>query len=416
MIRKVEIKNFRILKDIKQELKPFNILIGPNATGKSTFLDAISLVRDILNDGLEPAIEKRSPSFYYLLWDKTDPKIEINLELELPEKVKNIYSKKSLPFYIRSRYDLKIGFNQKNGELQVLSENLRLFKDESIKPKKRKSKSQPNNLRLSKIKRRWDRKALLIRNTAFGLNYFFSETEGDIFTFKTSRYKTALENLPEDQKKFPGALWTKHKLKEGIQTLNLNSLAMRQPCPPGRKHSFEMDGSNLPLLIKDLEKKSAKLFKSWLAHLRTALPLIKELKVKEREEDRSLYLQIKDENGRMIPSWLLSDGALRVLALTLLAYLPENEGIYLIEEPENGIHPLAIEPVYQSFSSLYDGQIIMATHSPVFMSVAKPEQILCFSRKENGEAQIIKGNEHPALKNWKGSPNLNVLYASGVLD
>ncbi len=39
---------------------------------------------------------------------------------------------------------------------------------------------------------------------------------------------------------------------------------------------------------------------------------------------------------------------MRLLALTLLAYLPDNREIYLLEEPENGVHPLALEGVLDS--------------------------------------------------------------------
>jgi len=49
---------------------------------------------------------------------------------------------------------------------------------------------------------------------------------------------------------------------------------------------------------------------------------------------------VEFENGLSAPSWVVSDGTLRLLALTLLAYAPDVHGIYLIEEPENGIHPV----------------------------------------------------------------------------
>jgi predicted ATPase len=66
----------------------------------------------------------------------------------------------------------------------------------------------------------------------------------------------------------------------------------------------------------------------------------------ERPEDRHRYLQVIYENGLTVPSWMVSDGTLRLLALTLLAYGGESGRIYLIEEPENGIHPQAAETVF----------------------------------------------------------------------
>ena len=87
----------------------------------------------------------------------------------------------------------------------------------------------------------------------------------------------------------------------------------------------------------------------------------------------------------------------------------------MIEEPENGIHPSAVEAVYQSLSSVYDAQILMATHSPVILSLADADKVLCFKKTETGATDIVLGSEHPALKDWKGETNLGVLFAGGVL-
>src|SRR5512136_2903852 len=102
----------------------------------------------------------------------------------------------------------------------------------------------------------------------------------------------------------------------------------------------------------------------------------------------------------MVPSWTASDGTLRLLALTLPAYLPNMRGIYLIEEPENGIHPRAVETLFQSLSSVYNAQVLLATHSPVILSLAKAEQVLCFAKTLEGATDIVPGDQHPALRDW----------------
>ena len=43
-----------------------------------------------------------------------------------------------------------------------------------------------------------------------------------------------------------------------------------------------------------------------------------------RPEDRHRYVMIRYKNGIEVPSWALSDGTLRLLALTLLAYVPDS--------------------------------------------------------------------------------------------
>ncbi|MBM4388409.1 MAG: ATP-binding protein, partial [Deltaproteobacteria bacterium] len=116
-----------------------------------------------------------------------------------------------------------------------------------------------------------------------------------------------------------------------------------------------------------------------------------------------------------VPSWMASDGTLRLLALTLPAYLKNFKGVYLIEEPENGVHPRAMETAYQSLSSVYDAQILLATHSPIILSMVEPSNVLCFAKTGEGATDIVNGEQHPKLKHWKGDPNLSVLFAGGVL-
>jgi predicted ATPase len=112
---------------------------------------------------------------------------------------------------------------------------------------------------------------------------------------------------------------------------------------------------------------------------------------------------------------MASDGTLRLLALTLPAYLTELKGAYLIEEPENGIHPKAVETMYDSLSHVYDAQVLLATHSPVILGIAEPQEVLCFAKTNEGATDIVRGDEHPDLQNWRGEVDLGTLFASGVL-
>ena len=111
---------------------------------------------------------------------------------------------------------------------------------------------------------------------------------------------------------------------------------------------------------------------------------------------------------------MLSDGTLRFFALTILAYLDDFRGVYLIEEPENGIHPKAIHYLFESLASVRSAQLLLATHSPVVLGLADPNHILCFA-KCDGATDIVSGTEHPALRDWQGEVSLGLLFASGIL-
>ncbi|MCX7853524.1 MAG: ATP-binding protein, partial [Caldilineales bacterium] len=248
-----------------------------------------------------------------------------------------------------------------------------------------------------------------------GNDYFRSETSDWNNLFRLGPRRSALANLPEDEEKFPASIWFRRLLMEGVQRLALNSAALRRPSPPGSPRRFLPDGSNLPWVVNDLEKRHPDRLREWVVHLRTALPDLKSIYTVERPEDRYRYLVLEYATGLKAPSWLVSEGTLRLLALTVLAYIPDLEGVYLIEEPENGIHPRAVETVLHSLSSVYGAQVLLATHSPVILSLAKPEQVLCFARTPKGETDIVRGSEHPHLQEWRRETDLGTLFASGVL-
>ncbi len=222
-----------------------------------------------------------------------------------------------------------------------------------------------------------------------------------------------MANLPEDRERFPVALWLRDVLVQGVRRIALASEAMRRPCAPTRQQGFLPDGSNLPYVIARLSESERT---RWLAHVREALPEIEEITTTERPDDRHRYLSVRYRNGHEAPSWLVSDGTLRMLALTLLAHTREvRHGIFLIEEPENGVHPRAIESVFQSLSSVYDAQVLLATHSPVVLGMAPLESVLCFARTPEGVTDVVSGREHPRLQNWQGTLDLATLFASGIL-
>ena len=236
-----------------------------------------------------------------------------------------------------------------------------------------------------------------------------------VHSFKLGPRKSALGNLPPDETQFPACTWLKELLTEGVQPFILNSLLMRKPSPPNQRRGFRTDGSNLPWVVNELRQKNEERFRDWISHVQTALPDLVMVHTTLRPEDRHRYLQVEYRGGLKVPSWMVSDGTLRVLALTLPAYLPDFQGIYLIEEPENGIHPKAVETVFQSLSSVYEAQLLLASHSPVILGCASTESVLCFAKNEEGATDVVSGPNHPRLQEWKGETNLGVLFAAGVL-
>ena len=64
---------------------------------------------------------------------------------------------------------------------------------------------------------------------------------------------------------------------------------------------------------------------------------------------------------------------------------------------------------------MYAAQVLLATHSPVVLNAARPGDVLCFAKDDNGATDIVLGSEHPRLRGWKAEADLGTLLASGVL-
>lgn len=230
--------------------------------------------------------------------------------------------------------------------------------------------------------------------------------------YRPAGKKAVLAHLSEHE--FPTAIWLEELLREHIRFVRLDSTILRKPSRPGQGTLLNGDGSNLPWAISEMEQKTPDRYRDWLGHVRLALPDLETLQVVERPEDRHRYLMLCYRGGLRIPSWMVSDGTLRLLALTLLAYAPQAPTVYLVEEPETSIHPLNLETAMQSLSSVYDGQVLVATHSPAILAMVEIEKVLAFSRDEENGTRIVRGSEHPRLRDWKGEVSLGTLFAGGV--
>lgn len=421
MLVQIEALSYRCLCYVKQPLAPFQVLIGPNASGKSTFLDVVAFLADVVREkeGVAAAVAARAPDLRDLCWMRRDEPPGATFELVVEAAIPELWWKND---YRRVRYETRVGLHPETHQTSLLAETLWLRAEpEGSQPQAQRTlfpmPPEPSKaiVRLPGKKTPAGWRRVLNKVPESGNDYFRSETSDWNNLFRLGPRRSALANLPEDEEKFPVSIWFRRFLLEGVQRLALNSEALRRPSPPGSPRRFQPDGSNLPWVVQDLGHRAPDRLQQWVAHVRTALPDLKSIRTVERPEDRHRYLVLDYDTGLEAPSWLVSDGTLRLLALTILAYIPNLEGIYLIEEPENGIHPRAVETVFQSLSSVYGAQVLLATHSPVILGLAQPDQVLCFARTEAGATDVVRGSNHPRLRQWRGEVDLGTLFASGVL-
>ena len=370
IITKVEASGYRCLREVRQELGPFQILVGPNGSGKSVFLDVIAFLGDLVSGGLEKAVSARTENFYDLVWGRTDGSFRLVVEAGSPQQ-----DDSSETF----RYEIEARIDANDDQLAISSEQLTVNGTPAI--------------------------------TRSGKQISFLGDHKPV-VFEMDSNHTGLRNLTDQR--FPMASRLVGLMEEGLRRVVLDNDRLRAASPPGRSRSAIYDGSNLARLVARLQAASGEVFESWVEHVQSAIPEIVDIRTILRPEDKHRYLMLRYPGGIEVPQWMLSDGTLRLLALTILAYLPDFHGVYLIEEPEVGVHPAAIETIMQSLSSVYEGQVLVTSHSPIVLSLARPDQLLCFQKNENGTT-IIPGNEHPMLRQWKAGVNVSDLFAAGVL-
>lgn len=415
MFTRIQARHFRCLKSIDQQLGPFQALVGRNATGKTTFLEVIGFLSDLVQyrGDIGDVIRKRWVSFSDVTWMGRENSFEIAIEAKVPEDIRARHATASE--YVR--YEIRIGLNEETQEIEIQQEGLwRLAEPSPIQSGQREffpaEQFGTAGIMLGKGA---GRKAVVTKTSGGNDNYYPERDVGHIPTFKLGRTRSALANLPADEENYPVSTWFRGFLESGVQPFMLDSRALRQPSPPHVGRRFRTDGSNLPLVIAGLRKDRTR-YEEWLEHVRTALEDIKDIDTVENSADKYRHLVIEYENGARVPSWLVSDGTLRLLALTIPAYLADLRGVFLIEEPENGIHPQAIETVLQSLSSMYNSQVLIATHSTIALGLIKPEDILCFAKDSQGATDIVSGDRHPMLQEWiEGKPDLGTLLAAGIL-
>ena len=401
-LRAIQARNYRSLRHVDLRFDGgFYVLVGPNGSGKSTLFDAIGFLFDLFDKGLESAVGARTKNFQDLVWDRPreQPGFELAAEFDVEGR----------PF----RYEVRVV--ETGSGLRIAKEQgylghltARTFAAQG---------STQNLVRLKRLPRVFSRSVT---------TSFFSQ--GRTLTVSHPDDVSALQFVPfVDQIQVGDAVpetinisaavaaVTPLMQQDAVQFLQLDSRRLRSASAPNGDDGSRLadDGRNLPRVLNHLREYHRSHWKRWLADVRMSLPGLEDVRTVHRPEDRHDYLLIK-RNGVQVPSWVASEGTLRLLALTVIPYLQENPVAYLLEEPENGIHPMAIEFAYQALSTVYGSQVFIASHSPTLLRCVRPAEVLCFGSDPDRGTVIVAGDQHPRLAEWQGSVDDEVFWAADI--
>lgn len=103
-----------------------------------------------------------------------------------------------------------------------------------------------------------------------------------------------------------------------------------------------------------------------------------------------LYLSLREKNlSHAIDALHMSDGTLKYMLLLSIFYNPDRGSLIDIDEPESCLHPDMIRSVAKMMkSAAKTSQIIVATHSALLLNAFELDDILVFEKNDRNETQI----------------------------
>ena len=431
MISRIEAYKYRCFNVLDVSLGQLHVLAGSNGSGKTTLLDIPALLGDLLqvtnvNDAFFKPVNGRERAraevAQEIVHQLRGDYFMFAIEVDLPESVIDLLVRDASPAWMKkfsdpllrpttARYELS--FRIRDSSLEVNEEHLTLFPNNDNGPEHGMGLVGSSEYVSSKpwfkvISRRWGEKARYQAEYQAG--------KSSILEFGLRDTQLALSVLPADYDLYPAALWLQTFLIEGSHCYTPQWPAMRLAASPRDKDAFKVDGSSLPWQVHALQHRDPEGLNEWLELVQMALPSIAKIEAKQRIDDSFCYLEVTYSNGMVVPSSGLSHGTLHILALTIIPYLQNAPKIITLEEPENGIHPKAIDAVLEALKLTSDTQLWLSTHSPVVLANTEVKQIITMRFNQDGATEVLKGHEHPRLKTWKGEVDLGTLFAAGVLE
>ncbi len=398
MLRRFHVKGFKSLTDVEVELAPLVVLFGPNAAGKSNFLEALFLlsrlaIEQTLSAAFEPPLRGYPLEAFgmpaggleeLLRQDSSELTIEADFQSARSNAAPDL------------RYRIAVRIQPKTGALEVADEYLaRLGKENG-------------NGQAPRIERQEGGAKLVVRQVGrqgspryelIGLNH----------SLVSDRQFSGESRYPDfDQLRSELSAW---------QTYYLDPrLAMREPQPAKEVTDIGPRGESIAPFLYRLKESAPyrKHFDAIRRALTAAIPTIQDLDVDLDPRRGTLDIVIEQE-GTRFSSRVVSEGTLRVLALCCLAANPWPGELIAFEEPENGVHPRRIEVIADLLASIAlskRSQVVVTTHSPTLIAALlrrnrdDPDQLRIYSCSQRGRSTEIRPFspgpllEDPEIASW----------------
>ena len=398
MLTRIHIQGYKSLKNVEVRLSELSVLFGPNAAGKSNFLDCLQLLSRLATSRtIEKAFEpphRGNPleSFTFgeggiegaLAKEKLSFSIEVDVRLSdavvdaVNRQIKEMRrsgvhgSEKSGETKAVSavrernlRYRIEVEMLPKSGILRVADEYLAALN----------SQGEPTGKRKPFLSREGDRLHL--------------RREGQTHPSYYNRYLDhSVLSLPHYPPYYPHLVAMRKELENWLFFYFEPRERMRASNSVKEVQHIGLMGEELAAFLNTLKALDERQFLAVEKALHTILPNVQGIGV-EVTRMGEVELTLK-ENGIPVPTRILSEGTLRILGLLSLVGAKEQPSLVGFEEPENGIHPRRIQLVadlLRTRASSGETQYIVTTHSPLLPDLV-PEESLFVCKRVEGETHI----------------------------
>lgn len=178
------------------------------------------------------------------------------------------------------------------------------------------------------------------------------------------------------------------------------------------------DASNIAAFLLRLKKRHEKHYEKIKDTIQLVAPFLDDFLLEPEEKGSNEFVRLEwRQKGSSYPfqPWQLSDGTLRFICLATALLQPSPPSTVVIDEPELGLHPFALDVLAGLFRDAAERtQLIVSTQSATLLNHFDPPEVIVVDR-EKGASRFQRLDEK-ALAEWTRDFTLGELWQKNVFD
>ena len=177
---------------------------------------------------------------------------------------------------------------------------------------------------------------------------------------------------------------------------------------------LRFDAANIAPFLLDLRNNEESAYNQIVDTIRLVTPFFDNFILKPNKNEKVRLLWKQKGSDYPLKPHHLSDGTLRFICLTTALLQPDPPSTIIIDEPELGLHPYAIEILAELIEATSKKtQLIVSTQSPSLVDYFEPKDIIVVNRKEG--ASVFKRLNKDELSSWLEDYSLGELWRKNIV-